>query len=398
MKIKQLQLKAKADRRLRAGHMWVYSNEVATNLKEFEPGELAQLCTDKGKVIGTVMVNPHHLICARLFSRRGDQPLSHNFVRRRLESALALREQAFEKPFYRLVYGDSDGLPGLVVDRFGDVVVVQVSSAGMELALDAVVSALEVVVEPTTIVLKNDGKLRESEGLESYVQVVKGELSESGLVELEENQTRFLAPVLDGQKTGWFYDHRPNRARVQHYAKGKRVLDVCSYIGGWGVQAAQAGADQVICLDASGYALDLVHKNAELNNVQDRVETLEGDAFKAMKHLAEQGEKFDMVILDPPAFIPRRKDHKEGKQAYARLNQLALRLMNPEAILVSASCSMHLSQEDLVDVVRSAGRQIDRQVQILEIGHQGPDHPLHPSIPETSYIKSLIARVKSSEF
>ncbi len=398
MNFPELRLKPRADKRLKLGHMWVYSNEISSNLKDFEPGVLATLTADSGKPIGTVMVNPHHLICARLFSRKPNQPLSHGFLSRRIESALGLREQVFKKPFYRLIYGDSDGLPGLVVDRFGSILVVQISSAGMELAIAELLSALDSVVKPECIVLKNDGKLRDSEGLESYVRIEKGQLTETGLVELEENQTRFLAPVIDGQKTGWFYDHRFNRQRVQHYAKGKRVLDVCSYIGGWGVQAANAGASHVVCLDASKFALDLVNKNAQLNDVAQKVSGIEGDAFKEMKNLREAGEKFDMVILDPPAFIPRRKDHKEGKQAYSRLNQLALRLMAPEGILVSASCSMHLTQEDLTDVVRGAGRQIDRQVQLLELGHQAPDHPVHPAIPETRYIKSLIARVKSTEF
>jgi 23S rRNA (cytosine1962-C5)-methyltransferase len=268
----------------------------------------------------------------------------------------------------------------------------------MEPALPEIISALNVVVEPTTIVLKNDGKLRASEGMESYVHVEQGQLLDGGLVELEENGTKFLAPVLAGQKTGWFYDQRLNRERICHYARGQKVLDVCSYTGAWGVQAARAGADQVLCLDTSAFALDLAAQNARMNRLHDRVRTLEGDAFQAMKALREDGERFDLIILDPPAFIPRRKDYKEGRLAYSRLNQLALRLMSHEGILASASCSMHLSQEDLLDVVRVSGRQIDRQIQILEIGHQGPDHPVHPAIAETQYIKFLIAGVGPAEY
>ncbi len=398
MEFQELRLKPKADQRLRTGHLWVYSNEVESNLKQFQPGELANLVTASGKALGTVMVNPHQLICGRIFSRASGQPLSHKFIRHRLEAALRLRSQVFDRPYYRLVFGDSDGLPGLVVDRFGACLVVQVSLTGMEHALPEIISALNVVVEPTTIVLKNDSKMRASEGLDSYVRIEQGQLLEGGLVELEENGTRFLAPVLAGQKTGWFYDHRLNRERMSHYARGKRVLDVCSYIGGWGVQAARAGADQVVCLDTSAFALDLALQNAQLNGLQGKLAILEGDAFVAMKSLRDSGERFDVIILDPPAFIPRRKDYKEGRLAYSRLNQLALRLMSPEGILASASCSMHLSQEDLLDVVRASGRQIDRQVQILEIGHQGPDHPVHPAIAETQYIKSLVARVGPAEY
>jgi 23S rRNA (cytosine1962-C5)-methyltransferase len=398
MAFQELRLKPKADQRLRSGHLWVYSNEVASDLKQFQPGELANLVTASGKPLGTVTVNPHHLICGRIFSRAAGQPLSHKFIRHRLEAALHLRNQVFEQPYYRLVFGDSDGLPGLVVDRFGDSLVVQVSLAGMEQALPEIISALNVVVEPVTIVLKNDSKMRASEGLDNYVRIEKGSLLDGGLVELVENGTRFLAPVLTGQKTGWFYDHRLNRERMCHYARGKSVLDVCSYIGGWGVQAARAGAAKVVCLDTSAFALDLALQNAQLNGLAGRLSVLEGDAFAAMKALRDGGERFEMIILDPPAFIPRRKDYKAGKLAYGRLNQLALRLMSQQGILVSASCSMHLSQDDLLDTVRASGREIDRQVQILEIGHQGPDHPVHPAIAETQYIKSLLARVGPAEY
>lgn len=398
MEFQELRLKPKADQRLRTGHLWVYSNEVASDLKQFRPGELANLVTASGKPLGTVTVNPHHLICGRLFSRAAGQPLSHKFIRHRLEAALSLRSQVFHQPYYRLVFGDSDGLPGLVVDRFGATVVVQVSLAGMEQALPEIISALNVVLEPETIVLKNDGKMRASEGLDSYVRIEKGNLFESGLVEMEENGTRFLVPVLTGQKTGWFYDHRLNRERMRHYARGKKVLDVCSYIGGWGVQAAHAGADAVVCLDSSPFALELALQNAQLNGLAGKVSIVEGDAFAAMKSLRDSGERFDLVILDPPAFIPRRKDYKAGRLAYCRLNQLALRLMSREGILVSASCSLHLSPQDLLETVRASGREIDRQVQILEIGHQGPDHPVHPAIAETQYIKSVLARVGPAEF
>jgi len=398
MDFQELRLKSKADQRLRTGHLWVYSNEVSSDLKQFQPGELANLVTASGKPLGTVTVNPHHLICGRLFSRAAGQPLSHKFIRHRLEAALSLRSQVFDQPHYRLVFGDSDGLPGLVVDRFGATLVVQVSLAGMEQALPEIISALQVVVEPQTIVLKNDSKMRASEGLDNYVRIERGNLLEGGLVELEENGTRFLAPVMTGQKTGWFYDHRLNRERMRHYARGKKVLDVCSYIGGWGVQAADAGAEQVVCLDSSAFVLDIALQNAQLNGLAGKVSVLEGDAFAAMKSLRDSGERFDLVILDPPAFIPRRKDYKAGRLAYSRLNQLALRLMSREGILISASCSMHLGQEDLLDTVRAAGREIDRQVQILEFGHQGPDHPVHPAIAETQYIKSLIARVSPAEY
>lgn len=233
--------------------------------------------------------------------------------------------------------------------------------------------------------------MRKAEGLESYVEDAWGEMPD--LVPMVENGVKFLAPVRHGQKTGWFYDHRLNRARVQQFAKGKRVLDICSYIGGWGVQAAAAGAEEVVCVDASASALDLVEQNAALNDCADKVQTIKGDAFEVMKQMAEEKQRFDMVILDPPAFIAKRKDMKMGLKAYERLNSLGMRLLGRDGILVSGSCSMHLETESLVDILRSQGRNLERHVQIIEEGTQGADHPVHPAIPETRYLKSIMSRV-----
>jgi len=266
---------------------------------------------------------------------------------------------------------------------------VQISTAGMELMKEAIIRAVQRLVHPAAIILKNDGKMRKVEGLDTYVEQAHG--AETSLLKVEENGVRFEVPLEGGQKTGWFYDHRMNRQRLQAYAPGNRVLDVFSYVGGWGIQAACAGASQVTCVDSSATAIDSVHHNARLNGLEN-VETLEGDAFDALKALAEEKEKFDIVVLDPPALIPRRRDQKAGEQAYARLNQLGLRLLERDGLLISASCSMHLSQDKLIDIIRGSGRKIDRFVQLLEQGHQAPDHPVIPGIPETDYIKSCFVR------
>lgn len=390
----RLRLKANEERRLREGHAWVYSNEVdtaVTPLKAFAPGDQAVLEDSKGKPLGIVIVNPNTLICARLVNRDVAHPLTVSLLVHRLQIALSLRETWYPEPFYRLVYGDSDGLPGLVVDRFGDHLVVQISTAGMEQVKAALVDALVKVLKPQGILLKNDGKMRQVEGLDSYVEVVFGEVPRR--VALRENGVAFEAPVFDGQKTGWFYDHREARARLKGLVTGKRVLDVFSYIGGWGVQAAAFGAAEVHCVDASEKALDQVMRNAALNGVEDRLHTLQGDAFEALQALKQEGERFDVVIMDPPAFITRRKDHKAGLQAYRRANELAMRLLSRDGLLVSGSCSMHLAREELVDVLRASARHIDRTAQIVHHGHQGADHPIHPAIPETEYLKSVFARV-----
>ncbi|WP_203143878.1 class I SAM-dependent rRNA methyltransferase [Marinobacter mangrovi] len=388
----QLFLRKGAERRIRAGHLWIYSNEVDTKrspLTAFQPGDQATLIAANGKPLGTLFVNPHALICGRLISRNPEQGMTPQRLSERLETALHLRERLFERPFYRWVFGDADGLSGLVIDRFDDVVVVQISTAGMETLSESLVRAIQKLVHPRSIVFKNDGKMREVEGLDSYVSAALGDLPEH--LAVEENGVLFKAPLATGQKTGWFYDHRMNRRRLQAYAPGKRVLDVFSYVGGWGIQAAAAGAGQVTCVDSSAQALESVGENARLNGL-DNVDTLEGDAFAVLKDLCDQKEKYDIVVLDPPALIPRRRDQKAGEQAYARLNQLGLRLLERDGLLVSASCSMHLSTDRLVDIIRGSGRRIDRFVQLLEQGHQAPDHPVIPGIPETDYIKSCFVR------
>jgi 23S rRNA (cytosine1962-C5)-methyltransferase len=389
-----LKLRKGEDRRLRAGHLWVFSNEVdvaSTPLTGFEPGDAVEVQDAGGRPLGSAYVNPRSLICARLYERRPGRPLDGALIERRLRRALALRERLFGAPYYRLVFGESDGLPGLVADRFGAVLVLQVTTAGMERALPLVLEAVERVLQPAGVLLRNDTPSRALEGLAQHVDTAAGTVPET--VEIEENGVRFLVPLLGGQKTGWFYDHRMSRLRLQQYARGRRVLDVFSYIGGWGVQAAAAGAAQVICVDASAPALEALGRNAELNGVESRVMAYHADAWAALRELRDAGERFDVVVLDPPAFIKRKKDAKEGEQAYRRINQMALQLLQDDGVLVSASCSYHLSREALNDAVLRAGHAAGRELQILEEGGQAPDHPVHPAIPETRYLKSIFAAV-----
>jgi 23S rRNA (cytosine1962-C5)-methyltransferase len=387
-------LKPGCDRRLRGGHLWVYSNEVDnvhSPLKSFAAGDPVLLEDSRGKPLALAYVNPNTLICARILSRNHRQAADRELVQRRIESALQLRQSLFQQPFYRLLHGDSDGLPGLVADRYGAVLVLQVNTAGMERMLDDVLAAFQAVVKPAAIVLRNDTSSREIEGLESYVRLAAGKLEEPVLI--TENDTEFAIPVLDGQKTGWFYDHRLNRYAMRRLAGAARVLDVCSYIGGWGIQAATAGASEVLMLDSSAAALELATENAERNGVSRRCTVLEGKAQQSMRELYQQGRRFDLVLLDPPAFIKRRKDARQGLQGYHRLNELAMRLVEPGGYLVSSSCSMHLSEESLMDVVRAASRQLQRDVRVIGRGYQGPDHPVHPAIAETAYLKTLFCQL-----
>ena len=394
MNLPSLRLKTNCDRRIKGGHLWVFSNEVdiaQTPLTALEAGQEVLLLNASGKPMGLATVSPDNLICARLHSRDAKLGLDKSLLVHRIKIALSLRERLFDKPFYRLVYGESDLLPGLVVDRFADYLVVQTTTPGMERVRDQVVEALVQVLKPVGILFKNDGAARKAENLPSYVEVAFGEVPER--VALEENGVRFEAPVHTGQKTGWFYDHRMNRARLAPYVAGKRVLDLYSYIGGWGVQAATFGATEVMCVDSSAAALDLVEHNAALNGVAEKMTVVEGDVMAALRELKDAGEKFDVVITDPPAFIKKRKDIRNGENAYRRLNEQAMRLLNRDGMLVSASCSMHLAENSLRDLLLAASRHLDRNLLITERGFQGADHPLHPAIPETGYIKAMFCRV-----
>ncbi len=394
MTLKTLQLKKNEEHRLQMGHVWIYSNEVnvaKTPLTSFIPGEQVVVQTAGGKNIGCAYVNPHSLICARLVSHDPEQFLDQALITRRIHSALAMREQIFDQPYYRLVYSESDSLPGLVVDRYGDTLVAQINTAGMEKVKEEIVKALRDTLQPKAILLRNDSSFRELEGLERVVESAVGEVPDQ--VELIENGIHFKAAIKTGQKTGWFYDHRSNRERMKKYVKGKRVLDLFCYTGAWGIPAACWGAKEVWCVDSSATALANLEENAELNKVQKIIHAMKEDVFTFLNRMQTENERFDVIILDPPAFIKRRKDLKEGVHAYRRLNQLAVRLLNPEGIMVSASCSLHLARENLLDIIRTSGYRGDRFIQILEQGHQGPDHPVHPAIPETDYLKMFAGRL-----
>jgi 23S rRNA (cytosine1962-C5)-methyltransferase len=386
-----LRLKRNEDRRLHAGHLWVFSNEVDTGqtpLTKFGSGELARVLAHNDRALGLAYVNPKSLISARMLGT-WTVPDAAWFAAR-IRVALALRERLYPEPYYRVVYGESDGLPGLVVDRYGTQCVVQIGTAGMELMKADIQAAVLDVLECDALLFKNDGGARELEGLPSYVEAAKGTFDELGLV--IEDGIKFSAPLALGQKTGWFFDQAANRRALPKYLRrGARVLDVFSYVGAWGVRAARSGASEVICVDSSAPALELAEKNGERNGV--RVSTRKGDAFDVLEELAQEGARFDVVIVDPPAFAKRRKDLPKALAAYKRLNQLAMLLLAGDGILVSCSCSYHVSAEDLQDAIAKAARAANKHLQILDLGGQAPDHPVHPAIPESRYLKAYFCRV-----
>jgi 23S rRNA (cytosine1962-C5)-methyltransferase len=344
-----------------------------------------------GTLLGTAYVNPHTLICARLVSGDPEESFARPLIVRRLQQALGLRERLFRDPYYRLVYGEGDFLPGLIVDRYGGVLVVQLNTAGMERAEAEVIDALMEVMAPEGILLRNDSPARRIEGLDTHVRTASGAVPEE--VALTEHGARFEVPIACGQKTGWYYDHRENRERMLRYAGGARVLDAFSYLGAWGIEAAVARAERVVCIESSPIAAASIARHAVINQVADRVEVVQADVFDTLKSFDRSGVRFDLVVLDPPAFIKRRKDLEEGALAYRRLNLLAMTLLSAGGTLVSASCSSHLAPEQFLDALRRAARRLDRDLQVVAQGHQSPDHPVHPAIPETNYLKTLFCRV-----
>ena len=393
----ELILKKNEDKRLRQGHLWVFSNEVDTQrtpLTQFQAGDIVQVLASNGQVMGAAYINPNTLICTRLLSRKAGAKLGAKLFSSRIAKALALRERFYDKPFYRLIFGESDGLSGLVIDRLGDVLSVQITTAGVERQKEPLIEVLVELLQPKAILLKNDNPQRELEGLSTESEVIYGELPEEIII--EENQAKYKVDALNGQKTGWFYDHRSSRAELAKLASGKTVLDLFSYTGAWGIPAAMNGAEHVTCVDASASATAIGAENAQLNHVEDKMDFIKSDVFEFLKQARLEKKHFDIIVLDPPALIKRKKDFKAGYEAYRRLNHLALQVLAKDGILVSASCSYHLSRANLHYILRTSARHIDRHLTIVASGGQAPDHPVHPSIPETEYLKTFVCSVTES--
>ncbi len=386
-------LKPGAQRRVLAGHPWAYSNEIAMNAaaKALPPGTVVRLRSDDGRFLGAAMFNPHSLISARLLSRDPDAAIDRVFLRERLARALALRERLVGSPFCRLAHAEADGLPGAIIDRFGDAAVVQTNSAGMEALLPELLAALDALIAPKAILLRNDSPAREHEGLPAYVRWERGERTEP--VELVENGVRFLADLGGGQKTGWYYDQRDNRATAARLASGARLLDVYSYTGGFALQAAAAGASEVTGIDRSAPALELAERAAGLNGVVARCRFRRGEAFQELSRLGEAGERFDIVIADPPAFVKSKRDLQQGARAYRKLARLAAALVRPGGYLFLASCSHHVEPAHFAEQVRRGLHDAERGGRILASTGAASDHPVHPALPETAYLKAQLLQV-----
>ena len=388
--MQDLRLLPRADRRVRLVHAWVFSNEVdiaKTPLTAFEPGEIAVVRDAFGKPVGTAYVNPGALICARILTSDAKATIDTQWWVSRIRRAVGLRERIYSTPHYRAVYGESDGCPGMVVDRYGDVLVAQLNTAGIVKMQESIFEALQQVMNPRGILLRSAGSVRQIEGIDEFDEPI-GDVPD--IADVHEDNAVFAAPLRAGQKTGYFFDQRDNRSRLARYVRDARVLDVYSYIGTWGVRAARFGASSVTCVDSSSLALEYARDNAKRNGVE--AETLEGDALDMLGTFAHDGRRFDVVIIDPPALIKRRKDVAAGQSMYERLNRLAFSVLERGGILVSCSCSHHLEPAMLQRAILGAAKDAGRRAQILERHAHAPDHPIHPAMAETEYLKAFFVR------
>lgn len=390
-----IRLKPKANARaIRHGFPWVYANELVTDrrTKALAPGTLAQLQDDQRQPMGVVGVNPRSKIIARMLDQNADACIDQAWFEHRLARALGLRQQLFGAPFYRLIHAEADGLPGVIIDRFDDICVIQPNAAWAEQLLEPLAAALRAITGVTTVLKNAGGRTRALEGLDDVSAVLSGTAPEAP-VEVPMNGAIYMADLVGGQKTGLFYDQRPNHAFAAALAKGARVLDVFSHVGGFSLAALAGGAQSALAVDGSGPALALAEAGAQAMAADGRFATRQGDAFDVLAALQAEGATFDVVICDPPAFAPARPALEAGLRAYERIARLAAPLVAENGILGLCSCS-HAA--DLAAFrganVRGIGRA-GRRAALIHTGFAGPDHPQLPQLAESGYLKSVFFRL-----
>jgi len=388
----RLVLRSGRDRRVRGGHPWIFSNEIKDLIGSPERGDAVEVFSSGGSFLGTAYFNPHSLIAARLLTPSRENIDEPAFFRNRIANAALRREFHYPgETALRLVFGESDDLPGLVVDRYGQVLVVQFLTAGMDRRRDAIVAALQDLYAPEAIVARNDVAVRSLEGLPQEVELLAGERPER--VVIAEHGLEFLVDVLAGQKTGHFLDQKENHLALRRRVEGRRVLDLFCYSGGWSLHAARFGAVSATGIDSSPRAVALAAENASRNALTDRCRFLQEDGFEALRKRQEQGERYGAIVLDPPAFVKSKSRLAEAAKGYLTINRRALELLETGGFLFTCSCSYHLSREHFLDILRQAAGQAGRTVVVEEFRGQALDHPVALSCPETDYLKCAVLRI-----
>jgi 23S rRNA (cytosine1962-C5)-methyltransferase len=381
------------EKRVKAGHLWVYAGEIERADDGLAPGDPVDVADHRGRFLGRGYYNPASGIVVRLMTRRREEPLDEGLLRRRVAQAVAYRRHFYSpgEPC-RLVFSEGDLLPGLIVDRYGSCLAMQISTLGMDRARDAVVAALQDAVHPRGIYERSDLGVRAREGLEARTGVLAGEVPEE--IQVEADGLRFLVRIKDSQKTGMYLDHRFNRRSLQPHARGRRVLDVFCNTGAFALYALAAGAERAMGIEASPECLELARRTADLNGLATQCEWIEGNAFDHLRELDRRGERFGLIVLDPPAFTKSAQAVPAAVRGYKEINLRALRLASPGAVIVSASCSYHLGPEEFVGVIREAAADAGREVTLVALQGQAPDHPINLAVPETRYLKCAFLLVR----
>jgi 23S rRNA (cytosine1962-C5)-methyltransferase len=393
-------IKKNEEKEILKGFCWVFQNQISniSSLMMCEAGELVNIADYTGKIIATGYANPKTQIAIRILEFKNFNGLfDAKYFVYKIGNALKRREKHYDKPFYRLVFSESDFLPGLIIDRFDKTFVLQTTTAGMDKLLPEILQALETLFQPENILLKNEFPARAKEGLPLESKVIKGEVS--GLIEVEENGIKYLANLFDGQKTGWFYDMRENRKLIAEYVQYKRVLDCFCYTGGFGILAAKHGARTVTFVDSSEPALSLAKKSAELNKLENLkyLEFRKNDVIEELNNLAKDNQKFDVILLDPPPYAKQKEDKFAAEAGYRKLVQQALPLMNDKGILFLASCSANAPMQTLKKALQNGFKNYNMTYEILHQTHASFDHPVLPILPQTNYLSAVVVRVKFNE-
>lgn len=375
----------------RTGHLWIFKNEIVSNIDDFASGTLVRIYDEKtGKFFGIGYVNPKSTIAARILSFK-EEEIDKEFFRTRILNALNYREKFLGlKNSFRVVYSESDFLPGLIIDKYGDCIVIQILTAGIERFKELLISLIDEIFNPAMIVLKNDSQSRQKEGLPIERKVIKGDSSVLPII--NEEGVIFKVDPVGGQKTGFFLDQRENRIFLRQIIKSGNGLDLFCYTGAWSLHLAYSGAT-VTGVDSSGYALEIARQNATINKLEDKAKFIKADAFDYLKWELKKGNTYDFIVLDPPAFVKSKKEKNDAIQGYLSLNTAAIKLLKKGGILATSSCSQHISEDEFFEVVKEALSKNKKIGKLLYKGTQSKDHPIMISMPETAYLKCLIIKI-----
>ncbi|MDP3026028.1 MAG: class I SAM-dependent rRNA methyltransferase [candidate division Zixibacteria bacterium] len=390
--MEKIRLKRNEDKRIREGHLWVFSNEIDELIEAKGEGEVVEVHDSRGGFLAKGYYNRHSLIAIRVLTYEKDEKIDGDFFFKRIEQALKYRHRIYPQlSSYRVVYSEGDFLPGLIIDRYEKNLVLQILTLGMEKFEAEIIKACEKLFLPARIVLRNDTSFRELESLVQGVKIVKGDIESPALI--EEFGLKFFVDLKEGQKTGFFFDQKENRLMGAIYAKGRKVLDCFCYTGAWGIASTKNGAKGVLGIDSSEKSLELAQKNAKLNEVEKLCTFVKGDSFDVLRGLVQKNEKFDMVILDPPAFVKSKSKLVEGMKGYKEINLQALKLLDKGGILISCSCSHNFSKDLFMEMLKSAAKDAHKTLRLIEFRTQAKDHPILLSMPETEYLKCAILEV-----